>query len=55
MKLIESPHPWQSDRLKIILGVSKSGNDAPFAELDAVYHHVLPKYYLITTKRSLKC
>lgn len=41
MKFIESPHHRPSDRLKIILGVSKSGNDAPFAELDAVYHHVL--------------
>jgi hypothetical protein len=41
MKFIESHHHRPSDRLKIILGVSKSGNDAPFAELDAVYHHVL--------------
>ena len=41
MKFIESHHHRPSDRLKIILGVSKSGNDAPFAELDAVYSHVL--------------
>ena len=41
MKFIGSPHHRPSDRLKIILGVSKSGIDAPFAELDAVYHHVL--------------
>jgi type III secretion system FlhB-like substrate exporter len=41
MKFIESHHHRPSDRLKIILGVSKSGNDAPFSELDAVYHHVL--------------
>ena len=41
MKFIESYHHRPSDRLKIILGVSKSGNDAPFAELDAVYRHVL--------------
>ena len=41
MKFIDSHHHRPSDRLKIILGVSKSGNDAPFAELDAVYCHVL--------------
>ena len=41
MKFIESHHHRPSDRLDIILGVSKSENDAPFAELDAVYHHVL--------------
>ncbi|KIM37667.1 hypothetical protein M413DRAFT_47349, partial [Hebeloma cylindrosporum] len=41
MKFIESHHHRPTDRLKIILGVSKSGADAPFAELDAVYHHVL--------------
>ena len=41
MKSIESYHHRPSDRLKIILGVSKSGNDAPFTELVAVYHHVL--------------
>ena len=43
MKFIESHHHWPNHRLNIILGVSKSGNDAPFAELDAVYHHVLSK------------
>ena len=41
MKFIESHHHRPGDRLKIILGVSKSGDDAPFAELDAVYRHVL--------------
>ena len=41
MKFIESHHHRPNDRLKIILGVSKSGNDAPFAELDAIYRHVL--------------
>ena len=43
MKFIESHHHRPNDRLNIILGVSKPGNDsdAPFAELDAVYHHVL--------------
>ena len=41
MKFVESHHHRPNDRLKIILGVSKSGNDAPFAELDAVYRHVL--------------
>ena len=41
MKFIESHHHRPSDRLKIVLGVSKSGDDAPFAKLDAVYRHVL--------------
>jgi type III secretion system FlhB-like substrate exporter len=41
MKFIGSHHHRPSDRLKIILGVSKLGNDAPFAELDAVYRHAL--------------
>jgi len=41
MKFIESHHHRPNDRLKVILGVSKSGSDAPFAELDAIYRHVL--------------
>jgi hypothetical protein len=41
MKFVESHHHRPNDRLKIILGVSKPGDDAPFAELDAVYRHVL--------------
>ena len=56
MKFIESHHHRPNDRLNITLGVSKSGNDsdAPFAELDAVYHHVLSTISLYNREKVIE-
>jgi len=40
MKYIESPRYWPTDRLEIIFGIMRRGNDTPFAELDALYTHI---------------
>jgi hypothetical protein len=40
LKFIESPKHRPQDRLNIILGISIPENDAPFAELDALYHQI---------------
>lgn len=37
LKFIESPRHRPQDRLNIIFGISAAENDAPFAELDALY------------------
>ena len=37
LKFIESPKHRPQDRLNIIFGISATENDAPFAELDALY------------------
>jgi len=37
LKFIESPKHRPQDRLNIIFGISAAENDAPFAELDALY------------------
>ena len=40
LKFIESPKHRPQDRLNIILGISVSENEAPFAELDALYRQL---------------
>ena len=40
LKFIESPRHRPQDRLNIIFGISAAENDAPFAELDALYHQI---------------
>ncbi|KIM39470.1 hypothetical protein M413DRAFT_191679 [Hebeloma cylindrosporum] len=40
MKYIESHRHHPMKRLKIVLGLSNPGNDTPFAQLDALYHHI---------------
>jgi hypothetical protein len=40
LKFIESPKHRPQDRLNIIFGISVSENDAPFAELDALYRQI---------------
>ena len=43
VRFVESTHHRPTKRLEIILGISPSppGNKNPFAELDALYHHIL--------------
>ena len=40
-KYINSHRHWPPDRLKIIFGQSKPGEETPFAELDGLYHLIL--------------
>ena len=40
MKYIESYRHHPMKRLKVVLGLSNPGNDTPFAQLDALYHHI---------------
>ena len=40
LKFIESPKHRPQDRLNIIFGISAAENDAPFAELDALYRQI---------------
>jgi hypothetical protein len=40
-KYVNSHHHWPPDRLNIILGKSKPGQETPFAELDSLYHLIL--------------
>ncbi|KDR68477.1 hypothetical protein GALMADRAFT_24792, partial [Galerina marginata CBS 339.88] len=40
VKFVASPRRKPHDQLKIILGITASGPDAPFAELDALYRHI---------------
>jgi len=40
-KYVNSRRHWPPDRLKIIFGQSKPGQETPFAELDSVYHLIL--------------
>jgi len=40
-KYLNSHRHWPPDRLKIIFGQSKPGEETPFAELDGLYHLIL--------------
>ena len=40
LKFIESPKHRPQDRLNVIFGISAAENDAPFAELDALYRQI---------------
>jgi len=40
-KYVNSPRHWPPDRLNIIFGKSKPGQETPFAELDSLYHLIL--------------
>jgi hypothetical protein len=40
-KYVNSHRHWPPDRLKIIFGQSKPGQETPFAELDSLYHLIL--------------
>jgi hypothetical protein len=40
-KYVNSHRHWPPDRLKIIFGKSKPGQETPFAELDSLYHLIL--------------
>ena len=40
-KYVNSNRHWPPDRLKIIFGKSKPGQETPFAELDSLYHLIL--------------
>ena len=40
-KYVNSRRHWPPDRLNIIFGKSKPGQEAPFAELDSLYHLIL--------------
>jgi hypothetical protein len=40
-KYVNSHRHWPPDRLEIIFGQSKPGQDIPFAELDGLYHFIL--------------
>ncbi|KAF8884418.1 hypothetical protein CPB84DRAFT_1850655 [Gymnopilus junonius] len=41
MKFVESPNHWPSDRLDVIFGLTSPGTNTPFADLDALYTHIL--------------
>jgi len=45
IKYIESRRHLPTERLQIVLGLSDPGNDTPFAELDALYNHILASTY----------
>lgn len=45
IKYIESRRHLPPDRLQIVLGLSDPGNDTPFAELDALYNHILSSVF----------
>jgi len=40
-KYVNSNHHWPPDRLNVIFGKSKPGQETPFAELDSLYHFIL--------------
>jgi hypothetical protein len=40
-KYVNSHRHWPPDRLKVIFGQSKPGQETPFAELDGLYHLIL--------------
>ncbi|KAF8961172.1 hypothetical protein BDZ97DRAFT_1227999 [Flammula alnicola] len=40
MKYLESRRHLPTERLQIVFGLTKPGSDTPFAELDALYHHI---------------
>jgi hypothetical protein len=40
-KYLKSHRHWPPDRLKIVFGISKTGQETPFAELDCLYHLIL--------------
>ena len=41
MKFLYSPRHWPPDRLAIIFGIIPRGKSTPFAEMDALYLHIL--------------
>jgi hypothetical protein len=41
MEFISSPRHWPPDRLAIIFGIIPRGKSTPFAEIDALYLHIL--------------
>ena len=41
VRFVESARHRPTKRLEIILGINPPGNTTPFAELDALYHHIL--------------
>ncbi|KDR73182.1 hypothetical protein GALMADRAFT_723711 [Galerina marginata CBS 339.88] len=41
LKFVESSRHWPPDRLNIIFGLTPPGANTPFAELDALYTHIL--------------
>ena len=41
IKYVDSPKHRPHDRLNIVLGISSSGSDTPFAQLDALYKQIL--------------
>ncbi|KIM34988.1 hypothetical protein M413DRAFT_449946 [Hebeloma cylindrosporum] len=41
MKFLNSPRHWPPDRLAIIFGIIPRGKSTPFAEMDALYLHIL--------------
>jgi len=41
IKFVDSHHHWPPDRLKIIFGILPHGKTTPFAEMDALYSHIL--------------
>jgi hypothetical protein len=43
-KYVTSHRHWPPDRLKIIFGQSKLGQETPFAELDGLYHFILSSF-----------
>ncbi|KAF8810999.1 hypothetical protein BYT27DRAFT_7231790 [Phlegmacium glaucopus] len=40
VKFVRSPRRRPCEQLKIILGINATGNDTPFAELDALYYQI---------------
>ncbi|KDR73241.1 hypothetical protein GALMADRAFT_142372 [Galerina marginata CBS 339.88] len=53
MKYVESRRHRPPDRLEIILGLSEPGDDTPFAELDALYNHILSSVTSVETVVNL--
>jgi hypothetical protein len=41
IKFVDSHRHWPPDRLKIIFGILPRGKTTPFAEMDALYSHIL--------------
>ncbi|KIM44126.1 hypothetical protein M413DRAFT_375318 [Hebeloma cylindrosporum] len=53
VKYVNSHRQWPPDRLKVIFGQSKSGQETPFAELDSLYRLILSSVADVERLRDL--